>query len=332
MVDALVTILGIGVAIGFAALCAWAILRSLADPSPAEGQTSVCGGCGYDLSGLDTSTCPECGEALEDVGVMSARSFNRWASGKSNGVAGVIGPWAVAMFLAMGLYNLGPVVGVTHAVRTWTLEPTWWSGPVFEIEVDTLTRRPLGPSTTEEFKLRPSEVGVRPAAAAGGVSPSYPSIETDGQLVRAFDGAGALLWTTESRDDLSVPLMIEWLRIARTAHAGAASVAPDKPADDYEREAVVLNRILQGETRMELFIHNSGLNPQLRTSRSVSWPSLVAGNAFVWLVRLAWLALLTVAIVMFRRTRRASLHRAQEAGRAIVSGSAPATGLAPGAG
>src|SRR5688572_22334303 len=43
------------------------------------GIAAACGSCGYDLTGLPWTTCPECGSDLELVGRL-APQFHRWTS------------------------------------------------------------------------------------------------------------------------------------------------------------------------------------------------------------------------------------------------------------
>jgi len=45
-----------------------------------EGQHLLCGQCTYDLTGLDSDRCPECGALIRDVGTVTEDDVkrNRW--------------------------------------------------------------------------------------------------------------------------------------------------------------------------------------------------------------------------------------------------------------
>src|SRR5690606_12021706 len=54
--------------------------RKLGPKQLAGGNSpAACGSCGYDLTGLPGTTCPECGSDLELVGRLSPQ-FHRWAA------------------------------------------------------------------------------------------------------------------------------------------------------------------------------------------------------------------------------------------------------------
>jgi hypothetical protein len=71
------------------AVILWRFLRR----KPAASAGSVCGKCGYDVSGLPTFTCPECGSDLRQVGIV------RGAAAGAASIKARVGPVQDAMRL-----------------------------------------------------------------------------------------------------------------------------------------------------------------------------------------------------------------------------------------
>ncbi len=84
---------------------------------------AACGSCGYDLTGLPGTTCPECGSDLELVGRLSPQ-FHRWAAVP---VTARLIVWTVAIsafaaaMVYIGIKEILPRTQAFDARTTWTL-------------------------------------------------------------------------------------------------------------------------------------------------------------------------------------------------------------------
>jgi len=109
----IVAVLVVGVAVTVFLM----LLSGRRSPSPA-GAVAVCGQCGYNVRGLSTFICPECGGDLREVGIVKG---GRTGGKKWIHLLWIIPVWAAGcMFVGLLLYQLieamaaDPQPGVVH--------------------------------------------------------------------------------------------------------------------------------------------------------------------------------------------------------------------------
>jgi hypothetical protein len=83
------------------AVAAVAVVRALWRPTRSGAGEPSCGACGYSATGLESFTCPECGNDLRRVGILTPHTLARRPS-YAAGVVLFTGLWAFTGTLAAG--------------------------------------------------------------------------------------------------------------------------------------------------------------------------------------------------------------------------------------
>lgn len=81
-----------------------------------------CGQCGYDVRGLPSSICPECGSDLDDVGRLTSR-FRKW---QAVPIAARLIAWTITLCAVGGGLQLYAIVCALPRERIVRAEGNWW--------------------------------------------------------------------------------------------------------------------------------------------------------------------------------------------------------------
>jgi len=164
----------------------------------------ACGGCGYAVDGLDSSTCPECGGDFRKVGISTPQFVLKWRGGYFSAIlgwtlvmlmVGMVGMWVVAMLSFTR--TMTPVTNTTTTTST-TLTPA--SNAYRSIRLEgTQGFGQSAVSTTIELVLTGTDgsvstLAVDPAALTytvdDGAGPGDAQSYDDDSLTGWFDDAG----------------------------------------------------------------------------------------------------------------------------------------------
>ncbi len=153
-----------------AVVCVGVVARALWVPADVR-RRCCCGGCGYALTDVASGRCPECGGALNKVGVTTPAMAVR--------LRGSLG-WALLAWTTLFALVVGPVWSMVEMAAAMSLA----MAPMTTMVTASGTSASMGPGKTqvnEQITLAP-----RPAGDAGVAG----DFRIDGSINAVFDGAG----------------------------------------------------------------------------------------------------------------------------------------------
>jgi hypothetical protein len=199
----------------------------------------VCGACGYNLLGLATMTCPECGSDLRAAGILTPRTPRQGARGVAGALLFTVLLGFVAVVASLALLSVLPMrrsykqqvrlvtpeSGAYQEVVLRTGGATWGSAaPALPTEIELVMNAPS--ATT--LPLTPTRLGGSPAAPpALSTAPAARSprliVRLDGGYEFASPGAGRIV----RPGGFSASAVLDWMKAAGldTSQRGIAEEA-----------------------------------------------------------------------------------------------------------
>jgi hypothetical protein len=210
----------------------WLVFFARRGPSRRGLRGPVCGACGYNVLGLATMTCPECGGDLRVVGILTPRTPRRGLGGLAAAVAFTALLCFVAAVATAALLSVLPMrLSYRQHVRLAapqsiayqevvfrTTAATWGTGaPALPVEVELVpsavaatttgpaSTQPAGPTTQRSGPpTRPPRLTVRPDGGYEFTAPGAGPGAASGVTHRDGFGPQAVLdWMTAAGLDTS---------------------------------------------------------------------------------------------------------------------------------